>query len=680
MTFYAKTGHWNNTTSGTSDTISGLGFTPVALILWGTNQGTTGWQALQTHNVVAFGMGFAAANGSGPTMQYGATCNAQQDHSSSLPSQAKLQDRHQAAYPYILYDHQDNLLLQISSVAFSSLNSGQFVATYSTTPGTAYTIYYLAIGGSDITGAGVTGWKKSSGNQGVTLAGTSFKPNVVLHLSDCYTSAPPAKDTSYGMFMLGAMSATSQWAIHNTGSYEALATNSQSSRTQVTNACILNVATMSSPTGGNTITDVASFVSMDSGGFTVDWTTDSGNDYYYYSLALAGTNIKVGAWAKTGQTSAITDTVTGVGFTPSAVLAATDSYPASASNIQSARITVGASDGTNFSVAAKTDESNVGSSVDSNYNDSTNSIIVSNSTAGDATDVAAPINNFLSDKFDIVWGTDATTDATQICYIAIGPAIANVTMPSVTATVSPTANVSLIGVAPSDAGAAVISPVLNVPLVGVGPPGMTTVVSPSANVSLPGVKPPDVTSSVAPVLNVPLVGVAAAPITAAANPTANIPLPDVWLVPASPAVISPVLNVPLIGVDPPDVTALIGPSACVPIINVTASPLTAIVGPLANAPLPDVTLDLADSAVISPTANAEDVGVEPPAMTAIVNVRANVPQLIWAYRHQRDVLVIRSDPRCMGLFTTHGKRCVGMLANRGSRNVGLLEIDITKDT
>ena len=103
-------------------------------------------------------------------------------------------------------------------------------------------------------------------------------------------------------------------------------------------------------------------------------------------------------------------------------------------------------------------------------------------------------------------------------------------------------------------------------------------------------------------------------------------------------------------------------------------------GPLANVPFPDVWLVPADSAVISPVANVDEIGVGPPGVTAVINVRANVPQLIWAYRHQRDVLILRDDPRCLGLFVTPGKRCTGILASRGSRNVGLLEVDITKDT
>ena len=484
MTFFAKVGHWNNKTNGTSDTIAGLSFTPKALILWAGNQSATGWQSVSSALNVMFGMGFSAANGAGPTMQYGATCHATLTDNNSH----RYQYQYQAAYPLVLYDYNAALMLQISSIAF---NSDGFVATYSTTPATAYTIYYLAIGGTDITGAGVTGWQSntSTGNQSITLAGTAFQPTAVLHISDEFTTAPPIGSNVIGSLIFGAMdSAGNQWSTNPAALYRST-TSSLEDRTQVTNACIVNVnaANQTSATGGNTISDVASFVSMNADGFTVNWTTKSNNGYYFYSLALAGPNIKAGNFAKTGQVGAVTDTITGIGFTPTAVLAATDSSPASAANVIHERFTLGASDGTNFGVLAKTGQSNIAYfsyTVDSNYNDATNSIIVANSTAGNTTDVAATITNFASGQFQAVWGADTTTDATQVLYIAFGAGITDVTMPGVTATVAPVANAPLIGVSPSAVAAVVVSPVLNVPLVNVGPPGVMGAVTPVLNVPL----------------------------------------------------------------------------------------------------------------------------------------------------------------------------------------------------
>ncbi len=509
MTFYSKVGHWNNKTNGTTDTIAGLGFTPVALILWAGNQSATGWQSISSAINVMFGIGFSAANGAGPTMQYGSSCSASEAHINST----RPKYLYQAAYPLILYNYAGTLLLQISSVAF---NSDGFVATYSTTPSTAYTIYYLALGGTDITGAAVKGWQSitSATNQAVTLDGTSFKPTAVLHISNFTTTVPPyGIANSIGTSFLGAMdSAGNQWSVEADSLYHVgIGTPSiYSCRTQVTNACIshVSVTALTSATGGNTPSDVASYVSMDTGGFTVDWTTKSAAGQYIYSLALAGPAITVGNKAKTGQTQAVTDTVSGLGFTPVAVLATTDSYPASASNIEHSRFTLGASDGTHQGVLTFTDESNLGTAtytVDTNYNDSTNAIIVANATAGDATDVAAPINNFVSGAFDIAWGTDTTTDATQVCYVAFGAGgtsiSVNLTAPTATTTTgAPTFAQATTLTAPTAATTTTTAPAQTLATTLIKPTSTTTTNAPTQDVGPGLITPTGTTATNAPVI------------------------------------------------------------------------------------------------------------------------------------------------------------------------------------
>jgi len=436
VTVLSHVGNFNNTTSGTTDTISSLSFTPKALILWATFQGSSEWSGgLGSGNYIGTAIGFAANNASG--MQYGTVCG-----SSHINSFGEYASRYHAALPLVLYNSFNyvGIVLEAASVSFTS---NGFTITYSSTPTNSCTIYYLALGGSDITGASVTQWQSNTatGNQSVILNGTSFKPNCVLHIADISSNAPPVSESNVQL-MFGAMDINgNQWCNYT---YESGGDSRYNSvgRIQTTSACITDSGT------GTSIVDEASFVSINSNGFTVDWTVNGGTSHYYYSLAIAGTtgfSSLVGNHAKTAQTAAVTDTIATPTTTPMAVLATTDSYPANASEQTGIRFTFGGSDGTNNGVTVYARDQGQGEGY--NYNDATNAIIVDNASAG-TTDVAAPINGFSFGQFNTVWSADTTTDATQVCYIALGIPT-NIPVSLTTPTASTTTNAPTVGIAPT---------------------------------------------------------------------------------------------------------------------------------------------------------------------------------------------------------------------------------------
>ena len=392
MTFYSKVGSFNTSSGAASNTITNLGFTPVALIMWVGGQSTTGWGTAGT-----FATGFSANNNG--TMQYGTS--GINDVSGASPSYAS----YSAASALQAKVSGPIAVLSASGVAFSS---GQFVVSWTTHTG-AYTVYYLALGGTDIAGAGVVSWTTptAAAPASKSVTGLGFQPTCVMHVSAPYTSPYPS-------YWLGAMDSTgNQWAEvvygDNTGGLHT-------GRAQITDHCLVNA----SGTPSAAINRSATYTSMDSGGFTVSFDLQTNaTSQTVYSLCLAGCGVQVGHKAKTGQTAAVTDTVSGLGFTPSAVVATTDSYAASASAQLGLRIDLGASDGTHFGTVAMTDETAVSAVVCHNYNHTASAIILSNNDAA-TTECLATIGNFATGAFDIVWSADTKTDATVVNFIAFG--------------------------------------------------------------------------------------------------------------------------------------------------------------------------------------------------------------------------------------------------------------------
>jgi hypothetical protein len=71
MTLYSKVGTFTTPTSTGNQTVSGIGFTPVAVIIWGIADDGNGWVSDSQ-----FGMGFSAYNSAKSAFQQGATSTA----------------------------------------------------------------------------------------------------------------------------------------------------------------------------------------------------------------------------------------------------------------------------------------------------------------------------------------------------------------------------------------------------------------------------------------------------------------------------------------------------------------------------------------------------------------------------------------------------------------------------
>ncbi len=387
MTFYSKVGSFTAPAGAGYQSTTGVGFTPKAIIFWyGAVSNSSGaWHGGGTSYTGgnASGMGFVTASGSGAvglTEYINAPADIYNCHSAT------------AIYCYTLAG--------TLSASLSSLDSDGFTLYWPSTI-SGVTIHYLALGGTDITGAMVKTWtaKGSTGSQSIT--GVGFKPSVVINIGTSDTSGPPhvSAGTAWGPIDSGAMDGSgNQWArsdrfYNNCNRYE------------LTNACIVGVDV-------NTGVDYqAAYTSMDSDGFTINWSKCAAAAYFY-SLCLTGGSYQVGNWVK--STSAASDTIT-LGITPQAIFVESACMTATSSSINNEMRMFGASDGTNNHVVTTTyDVSGA-----YQYWDTTNSILIP--ATHNTTGTIGTLGSFASSQFVASYSTYDSV-ATEICYIAFSAA------------------------------------------------------------------------------------------------------------------------------------------------------------------------------------------------------------------------------------------------------------------
>lgn len=284
-----------------------------------------------------------------------------------------------------------------------SLDSDGFTLNW-TTVSSGIIVNYLALGGADLTNAAIKQFTSptSTGNQATT--GVGFQPDLVIFggLTNSATAPPATLGTSLPLDM-GWMTSAAQgdlsWHYQSGTAFNAY---------QRTASAFAGIS------GGSKVRE-ASYVSMDSDGFTLNWTAVSASARYIWAICLKGGQYKVGAFNK--PTSTGNSGVTGVGFLPTAEMFLTFGIAAQTTVSTTARAALGASTGT----------SNRGSTANS-YESSFKNLDYHTTTAVlriDADGTANGEGDFVShdsDGFTINW-TTADGTAEQILYMAVGNAL-----------------------------------------------------------------------------------------------------------------------------------------------------------------------------------------------------------------------------------------------------------------
>lgn len=270
---------------------SGFGFTPKAVILTCTYQSTAGTDQTTTYFCQAF---ITAAK------QVCVSHASQHGMSSNQDINGVYKDT--ALY---LVNDDATVVLEASLV---SLDSAGITLNFTTTS-SGVKIGLLALGGTELTNAYIKEItpKGSTGTQAYT--GVGFQPTCMLNLATSLTTSSGTNDTK-------------SW-VSNGHVDSALA---QSCSGNVSNSgSVSNVGGWYTdkyihlPTLGALTNDqLASVSSLDSDGFTLDWTTSANTNGKIWNLCLRGGSYK--ATTVTDRTSTGTATITGAGFTPNGMI------------------------------------------------------------------------------------------------------------------------------------------------------------------------------------------------------------------------------------------------------------------------------------------------------------------------------------------------------------------------
>ena len=236
----------------------------------------------------------------------------------------------------------------VAEADLASSSSASFTLNWTTNDAQPYVVHYLAIGGPQVS-AKIVNWQTPTAPASKSVTGFGFQPEAVLHLyaGAAFVNAPPFSQTN-AVLGMGAMDKTgAQWAIQAS---DASAQNpTVASRAQRNDAAIY----MYTDTGTAGVTKDAVFVSMNSSGFTLNFTTANANAAQVYSLALAGLRAGVGTFNKTTAAAPASQSVSS-GFAPGAVLLASYNIgpQTAASSEPICSFGLGASDGTDEASSA----------------------------------------------------------------------------------------------------------------------------------------------------------------------------------------------------------------------------------------------------------------------------------------------------------------------------------------
>ena len=292
----------------------------------------------------------------------------------------------------------------------SSWNSSTFTINWTTNFGTASTIHYMLIGGSDIS-AKVQTWSTAGSGAGTqAVTGVGFQPDVAIHFySGSITSIPGS--TSNADVTLGVMDANGrQWTTTNYIIDNQGTTNVQ--RGQRTDRCSFDL------NSNLTTWRDGAFASMDSDGFSIAWTRDP-DSVPVATLCLSGVNAHAGTFTKVTGAGPISQSVTGVNFQPEGLFLNSWQQIAISSGQTHGSWGFGGTDGASEGCIAFQDTDAVGTSATDRIG-KTSKVFVSIDNAAGTVETEGDLTSFDSDGFTVNWTTNHT-NADQICYLAMIP-------------------------------------------------------------------------------------------------------------------------------------------------------------------------------------------------------------------------------------------------------------------
>ncbi len=400
----AKVGSFTKREGIGDQQVTGVGFRPKALILFGTTQESEGFAGGHQMSLgFSDGVNYGAIGGWSWNHRVGSDADCAQVDESGNP----------AALLYV-----ETIGNIAASATVSSFDSDGFTLSWDVDEGgDEWLVHYLAIGGDELTNARV-GMLDADNDETseVSYQGLGFQPDVVLFLGVRYRTIYPHPNfplnLSLGFATDGNHQGTVAVASENCGRNPT-----DTWRYQRTSKCIAFL----SPVSGE-VESEAEFVSMDTDGFTLDWTDAASEDRSFYYMALKGGSYYVGSETQRTGTPG-TKATTGVGFEPLGLFLASFNRAPSSANESDNRLSIGATSGQGGQAAVwvgDTDDVRDDTHTD-NATYTTKALALCDSDSPTSYDAAADLSTFDSDGFTLNW-TKVDSSEREFLFVGFGSA------------------------------------------------------------------------------------------------------------------------------------------------------------------------------------------------------------------------------------------------------------------
>lgn len=392
MAFETFTGTLTEPASTGNQVITGVGFTPKAVIFWWAVNTGTGFNSVNQNYQMGLGIATGATDEgcaiiTSEDAQGTSVCDRRTDNANCIRRQSS--------------SGADN-----TNADFISFSSDGFTIDWNAVSGSGAALYdFMCLGGDDLTTAKLLSFATptSTGTQAYT--GVGFEPDFMMCVGTWNNSATGNSPAS--LFAMGAAISTSA-RFSVSGSGEDAQATSDTDRTLAVDEIIAQ-----GWQGADYIR--ADLSSMDVDGFTLNYSNVLGDARYGLMLCLQGGQYAVGT--ETQALSATTKATSGLGFQPTGLMFMHRHLTSSTTTDAHNRLGFGAYDGTNERHFATGDLDAVGTTECYNHRSTTKSLVMADNNTP-AVDAEADLS-FDSDGFTADW-TTADAVARVFGYIAFG--------------------------------------------------------------------------------------------------------------------------------------------------------------------------------------------------------------------------------------------------------------------
>lgn len=384
MALQAFTGNFTQPiVTNASFAVTGVGFTPKALILYATDQIATG---ISTGWGQYYGMATSTTNRVG--------ISNSQTTATNTGSRA-----HDSTKCFIVVSAAGTTTVAADLVSF---DADGFTLNFSTVSATARVIGYQALGGSDLTNAFIKAFLPAASNTAQGFTGVGFKPDAALLISAQVGAATQTDTGAMGLSLGFAVSSTKRAALEV---QQNSATESVQKVTKV----------VEKSSSGGTITMEGDFTSFDVDGFTITFSTTT-SVKEIFALCLKGGQYNVTSFNQKVTTGS--QAITGVGFQPVGImLASVNLVTAAAIVTTSSRLSFGTATGSAARASIWAGGGNAG--IQDNDTDTGKIINMITEGASPTTNASADLTSLDNDGETLNWSTaDAT--AREIVQFSFG--------------------------------------------------------------------------------------------------------------------------------------------------------------------------------------------------------------------------------------------------------------------